>query len=215
MTRVTFKPYDSDKTVVGNLHGEPIPTGLGGEWEQQSRALRDPLLVYQGRQLVGAVLNIVLEGDVADKVRWLSRFARGAEGDESSVPAKLTINTRGAWDLDSTRRPSWQYVIRDVQPQEDEEFLEYGPEGKTRQLVSVEVSRWQAGQPIFRQNGKPLTDSAAVKGTTKATAKDVKYGLIFVSVRIYGTASRVADLMALNRIRDPKKLRKGQVIKLP
>lgn len=215
MTVVTIATPEGTRTVTGRLIGEPSISGQAGEWEQQDLSLRDPLLVYKSRQLLGGAMNVHLTGDVSDQIRWLRRYARGDEGRPTSSPSLVSVDTEGAWELDKTRHPAWLFVIRAIDPQDDEEYLSYGPRGKNSQLVGLEFARWRTAAAVFSRGGKSLPESAAVKSTTKATAKDEKYGLVFVSVRIYGTAGRVADLMRVNNIRDPKKIKKGQVIKLP
>lgn len=228
MTLVQLKPAEGvvqrgpdakDAFVVrGELFGEPVSTGMGGAWTEQERAMREPVLVYNGRQLISGALDVILENDdfgsVAEKVRWMRRYARGSEGDTRDVPTTLKVDAQGAWDLDVKRYPTWLWVIRDIAEQDDE-LLEYGPNGVRRQRFTVTLSRFQSANPIFLRKGKPLTDAARVKATTRVTAKDVEFGLVYVSVRLYGTSARVRDLMRLNRITDPKKLKLGQEIKLP
>lgn len=214
MTVVSFTDEARTRTISGDLFGEPITAGATAIWDTQERALRDSVLVLRGRGSIGGELGVVLTGDVAAQVRWLRRWARGAEGDTRSVPAPLTVNAQGAWDLDVVRHPQWRWVLIDIAEQDDE-LLSYGPGGVERQHVRLTVARWSEAETVFRRSGRPLTSSAQVKGTTKVTAKDAKYGLVFVSVRLYGTAGRVGDLMRLNKITDPKRLKVGQTLKLP
>lgn len=214
MTLVTITPANGLNVITGDLFGEPATTGAAGQWGEQERSLRDPVLTFQSRELLGGGFGVVLTGNVADKVRWLRRFARGQEGVDTSTATPVTVHTEGAWDLDAVRHPSWLWVIRGVE-ELDDDLLDYGPRGVRRQHVVVTVSRWTQREAVFRRGGKPLTEAAQVKGYTTVTAKDVKYGLLFVSLRVYGTGARVGDLMRLNQITNPKALKVGQKIKLP
>lgn len=214
MTRVSLSPVSGAFAVSGELFGEPVTSGMGATWAEQSRPLRDPLLALEGRELIGGAFSVVLSGGVANQVRWLRRFMRGAEGDDRSTPSPVRVDAQGAWDLDVVRHPGWLWVIRDVVEREDD-LLSYGARGVTRQRVDVSVSRWVEADLTFRRGGRPLTDAANIKGYTIATERDAKYGWYFLTTRIYGTGSRVGDVMRLNKATARTRIRKGQRVKLP
>lgn len=225
---VTFRSYAPTHRFTCRLgDGSPTITSGGGGWEVTKRPRRQSLVEWNGSDPMKIDIPILfddfrsnqsVEGDIISlEYMW-------GIGEDGGEPPLLAFNSGGVIPHDQHDAPTHDWVVDDVS-WGDADRNEYG--NRVRQAATVTVmlfvednvlsdqsaaQRRAATQAAKRQAGK-----TGKKRSAKHKTHTVRSGetLSSIAKEEYGDASRWHDIATKNGIRDPKSIKRNQVLKLP
>jgi LysM repeat protein len=209
------------KLAVTALRGQTAPAATGGfgGWNKVARPRRKALTVWGGIEPYQQAFSIIFDGLLGDVsvetgIRTLELMAMPpATGQEPPL-----VRVAGA-----VPRPGLTYVI---------ETLEWDPAPmwsrngyRVRQEATVHLLEYVRPDRLVQSSGAEKARTKAAATATKVAAGGKSHKRSY-TVRSGDTLSKIAahqlgdykrwpEIAKLNGIRDPKKLRIGQVIKLP
>jgi hypothetical protein len=213
ITLVTGSP----KLTVNALRGNtaPAPTGGYGGWTQVPRPHRKALTVWDGVEPFQQAFSLIFDGvsgdtSVEDGCRTLERMAQPT-GDRQEPPL---VRVLGA-----VPHPGLYYVI---------DSLDWDPAPfwslrgyRTRQEVTVHLLEYVRPDRAAQNPGaeaarrKAVTNAAAAAQIYVVRRGDLKGGLSGIAANQLGDYKRWPEIARLNTVRDPKRLKVGQRLKLP
>lgn len=211
---------------VTALRGQtaPVPTGGFGGWTQVARPRRKALTQWDGVAAFEQAFSIIFDGVTGDTsveadCRALERMAQ---------PATVGAEPPIVRALGAVPHPELNYVISAL---DWDPAPFYSPSMyRTRQEVVVHLLEYVADDRLAeapaaeraRRAAAAKAAAAAASATGAATKKGartytVKKGdtLSAIAAHQLGSYKRWPEIAKLNNIRDPKKIKPGQVLKLP
>lgn len=210
--------------VVGLLDGPAQITDGGATWEVVDRPGRTGVSVYRGQALEVMTLHLILDGwtghrSVEPAIADLERMARKV----TAIGRAPVIRAEGP--LPRGRERAW--VISGLVPGENViRALEDGQRLRQDFTVSllqyVEADIVVERSPALRtRERKAAADRADRPGTSSRSAATGPYvvragdTLAAIAARRLGDFRRWNEIADLNGIRDPRRLKVGQELKLP
>lgn len=200
-----------------------------GGWQVTARPKDVGLTDWMGRDPLKVAFDVLFDN-------WKERDAQQIERDiralermgglymADPVPPLIEFDSLGAVPHDNTIAPNRRWVIETLT--EDEEYIErnrFGNRIRSRwdlvlmQYVEDERLARLSAAHRRRKRKKKQQNKKDGKGGSGRRTHTVRAGetLVSISVKEYKTPNRWDDIAKLNKIRDPRKLRVGQVLKLP
>lgn len=189
-------------------------SGLGREWVEIKRAGNLPILRDAGPKLRKYRLEAILYvdptvGDVADDLEVLARHAQAPEvtvtygswETATAVITDITFKTRNR--VQGTNEPYWAEVSLEITIKPPE----------LRQLVPAPVpSAAPPPPPPAPAPGPSASSTPSRPSTVTVKAGDT---LIGISTRVYGNGGQWRKIADANKVRNPKRLAVGQVLRIP
>lgn len=214
--RVRIWSYNPVLTLI-SLYGEAAPKivdGFGG-WELVTIPHREALTQWTGKNPVAIELSLIIESpDYANHIncekdiKTLERLA-GVDDPDDQPPI---VHWSGHGPHDYSRNPGWEWFIETLEF-DDAQGNRFG--NRIRQPATVTLRRYNPGSYIKKRKNKKPPKKGAKKKTYKVKKSDLKGGLQGIAKRQLGSAKRWRQIARLNKIRDPKKIHVGQVLKMP
>lgn len=188
-----------------------IISGYGG-WEVVQRARRRSLVDWQNVEPYRLTFSVVLDGyaenqSVEAEIRKLERMAIPALTGES--PTKVRVF--GYLPMDNTRNQSTYWVV---------ENLEWGDSLRSR-VGMVRVRQTATLTLLAVSSDDELRVSRSPRPRKKPGSKVKRYKvragdtLQKIAAKYLGSSRRWKEIATLNKIRDPKRLKAGTILKLP
>jgi hypothetical protein len=221
MGYVTFLSYDPAYTFTARLgDGSPTVTGGYGGWDITSRPRRRGLTDFVGVDPMTIEILVLFDNwvnglSVEFDILQLERMA-GWGDTGGGDPPLIGFNSNGVIPHDHHDAPSHDWVIKDVQ-WGDADRNKYG--NRVRQAATITVLQYVEDDTLSDQSSAARNRAKHKHPKHKpyiVTEHDVKKGgLRYIAQHRLGDAKRWHEIAKLNHIRDPKKVKKGQHLKLP
>ena len=205
--------------VVCRLDAEPpkIVGGYGG-WEMVDRPRRVAVTVWEGRQPRQMSLPIVLDEfksrrSVVPLMRDLEKLALPFADPE---PPRVRIDGPGITHTDIV------WLVNNIEWGESS-FDEIDRDRRTRQRAVLSLIAYSAPDRLATGGAAAAAARLAAQKTASKTAgyvytvkqSDLRNGLSGIAARELGNSTRWKEIATLNEIRDPKRIRTGQKIRIP
>lgn len=186
---------------------------LADRWAQVDRPGRKPFMERVGEQLRTVRLEVLIGTDpyrsAQVKLVWLAYIARGPyEGRQvalgySKFESSQYLTTSGFWVVTDLQ-------IRSVRRLEGSNTI-------SQARVVIALTESAPSRRLARPGASPNKGRDNDRDGRKPRRHTVKAGqtLSSISRKYYGTPNRWRRIAEANRIRDPRKIRPGQVLKIP
>lgn len=225
---ITFMSYDPMWRFTARLgDGTPNPTGGYGGWTVTERQRRRALTEWTGEGAYTLDIPILFDNwivgeSIEDDILSLERMAGWGIGQE---PPLLAFNSGGVVPHDQHDAPTHDWVISDLQ-WGDADRNKYG--NRVRQAVTVTVMLYVEDDTLSDQSAAERRRAAKNNEKNKGriprnklyivSAADIKHGgLSYIAQKKLGDHRRWREIARIQvpRIRDPKKLKLHQHLRLP
>lgn len=220
----SYHPKMSVTTLLGD--GTATPTGGFGGWSIKSRPKRKGMTRWDGGEPMSIDIPILIDyfveqrGDLGERdCKTLEKMAGGLDDDE---PPLIQFDAGGAIPHDRYDNPGVDWVIEDIQWGD---CIRSVNGNRQRQAAVVTVRQFidddrllTAAQKRRKKKKKPKHPKGPHGSHVKVyTVKksDLKRGLPGIAAKLLGKASRWHEIAKLNGIRDPKKIKVGQKLRIP
>jgi hypothetical protein len=223
--QVKFFHEENDSLAVLCDLGDSPPRIVGGygQWDQVARRGRTSLTTFAGYGSLEVEIECFIDQygafnddpgvDVETALAKLELMAGRGRGNVYAEPPKLKVDTAGVLSHDYTHSPAVRWVITDLEWDDDGAIInQYG--NRVRQPVTVRILEYVTDDRLKRESRKASQKAKAPSSTKTVTVKSGDTLMTIARDRL-GDAGRWQELARLNSIRDPRKLKTGQKIKLP
>lgn len=217
-----------------------VDQGYGG-WEEVARPRRSPLTTWRGQPGLHLSLPLLLDG-FADNtsieptlatVEKLGSAVMGSSGSNSDPP-HVHLQARGnhvpyqelTWVINDIQwgdaemdlrgnRTRQHFTLSLVQYVADVQIQDLSAANRRR--AAAQAKQTKAGAKTKRVVAKhgTKTTTAGTRSTSSATTAYDGEDLVRIAARELGDASRWIEIAKLNGLRDPRAIKRGQVIRLP
>lgn len=183
----------------------PAEWGLntgGAEYETRARPKRKPAVVFTGKTLVTATFEIVVgDGTSVVESDWWRLHHDFRE------PEALLRVVSQSWPYPDRRFVLTDVTRGDLEPLHPRDVAQAWRRTRFSAVVTL-LEHVDADITVRRRE----RDRPGRQRTYTVKAGDT---LLSIAARELGSATRYTELAALNDIRDPRRLRPGQVLRLP
>lgn len=185
----------------------------GADWSEVPRPRRQAISEFAGQKLAGLILPLMPDqypdGDVEPTIQLLEAWMTAPGG--AAEPPPLQI-------IGPVPHPEIQWVLTDI---DDSGLVERRSDGRRcRQELSLSFLQYLASDFVVQT--PPPAQAAQQRAETGAAPSEqrtytVKKGdtLWAISARELGNGNKWQSIASLNDVRDPRKLKIGQVLRLP
>jgi hypothetical protein len=208
---VLINPVTPNRTAKSFPLGSVVPArsdGLGG-WQEVTRERRESITDYTGPAVDKLDLTVRCDGLAANRsveadVAWLVEL-----GEKSGIQSP-TFTASGPFWLSGTL-----FVLASM------DWGTYYRRASDGHLVQQELTlhlwKYVAGDVVVTSPAKKHKAANGQSGTSHPKTYTVKSGdtLQSIAAKIYGTSKKWSDIASANNLRDPNRLKPGQVLKLP
>jgi len=215
---VTVTPVDPPGPAISFPYAGPAqPSGGVGGWDDVARSRRTTAVEWvgtPGRELrvAGLVTGIDVNNDAQGDARDASREPKLQAIEALGLPTEKT----GEPPVVKLTGPVLHRGRRWVLDEIEWGTYELNAAGERVKAEFVLVLKQHIAADVILSPAKRSSKGSKGKARTTVVLKsDLRQGLAAVSVRVYGTTKRTAEIAKLNGIRDPKNIRVGQVLRLP
>lgn len=194
--------------------GQPTATANGG-WTFVARPKNLGFTTWVGYDPYVLTIPLMFDGhsrdeSVEEAYEALRRIMRVPVGKERQ-PSPVKIDG-------SIPHSNLSWVIQSIEP--GNEIRRSRDGRRTRIECTLTAYEYMPADVLVEQKASPAKQAAAKAATTGGPAQrtyTVKRGdtLVLISTRLLGTHKRWQEIARLNGVRDPRKLRVGQVLKIP
>lgn len=226
----TQNPFPTGRMLVTSTNGgtslfipfaprNTVHDGRGADYARVPRAGRKDVLVYLKTQLPTMRMNLL----VADKV-VSAPYQPTFDGVRAVVPAVSVINALSAWYASGDRLTVtygslesgiWRITSMSVETQL--RGLDNEPTVATVDIEFTSASDFSIGVGPVTGGVKPPATAPTAPPKSNARTHTVKRGdtLWDISIKFYKTGTSWRRIADANKIKDPKKLQIGTVLKIP